>query len=52
MKGDICMLEFCTIKKERIMAYKCGSREQITYFPRALMNILGEIIQSEHMTHS
>src|SRR4030043_212964 len=36
------MLEFCKCKKERIMAYKCGSREQITLFPQSIDEYIGE----------
>lgn len=35
------MLEFCESKKERIMAYKCGSREQITLFPQSIDEYIG-----------
>ena len=36
------MLEFCKYKKETIMAYKCGSREQITLFPQSIDEYIGE----------
>ncbi len=36
------MLEFSTYKKERIMAYKWGSREQITLFPQSIEEYVGE----------
>jgi len=36
------MLEFCERKKERIMAYKCGSREQITLLPQSIDEYIGE----------
>ncbi len=36
------MLEFSTYKKERLMAYKWGSREQITLFPQSIEEYVGE----------
>jgi transposase/ribosomal protein L18 len=36
------MLEFCNSKKERTMAYKSGSREQITLFPQSIDEYIGE----------
>jgi len=37
------MLEFREYeRKERIMAYKCGSREQITLFPQSIDEYIGE----------
>jgi hypothetical protein len=36
------MLEFCECRKERIVAYKCGSREQITLFPQSIDEYIGE----------
>ena len=36
------MLKFCKCKKETIMAYKCGSREQITLFPQSIDEYIGE----------
>jgi transposase len=35
------MLKFSTHKKEGIMAYKCGSREQITLFPQSIDEYIG-----------
>jgi transposase len=36
------MIEFRENKKERTMAYKCGSREQITLFPQSIDEYIGE----------
>lgn len=36
------MLEFCRCRKETIMAYKCGNREQITLFPQSIDEYIGE----------
>jgi transposase len=36
------MLEFCGCKKDGIMAYKCGSRDQITLFPQSIDEYIGE----------
>jgi transposase len=36
------MIEFCRYREETIMAYKCGSREQITLFPQSIDEYIGE----------